>query len=250
MHVPQCNRPYQDATVALHLHDYAGTVWIGKSRFRLEPGDVTLTPSRAISRYELAQSGEHLCVHFHPLTPGRPAERLGLPLHVRLGARAVLARERFWRVIDYHWQSRQKKDSAAGSAASACLQEMLLWLYLQGQAGQDSSRTHSREDAPMQLRTIMDAALASRLTVPDLAKQIGLSADYASRLFRQKYRMTIPRYLLLKRIELARHLLVSSDLPVREVGKQSGIPDPQYFNKQFRRITGQSPRAYSRAMKR
>jgi AraC-like DNA-binding protein len=45
-------------------------------------------------------------------------------------------------------------------------------------------------------------------------------------------------------MELARHLLVSSSLGVAEVGRRVGLPDPQYFNKQFRRVAGASPLAY------
>jgi AraC-like DNA-binding protein len=250
MTVPPCNRPYQDSTVALHLHDYSGTIFFGKTRFQLEPGDVTLSPSGFTSRYELTESGSHLCIHFYPEKAGRLAERIRLPLHWRLGSRAGLARERMWRVIDYHWRSRENKATAESGAASASLQELLLWLHLQGNENQVPSRVSLQEQRLTQLRDTIDASLAQPFTVPELAEPMGLSTDYLSRLFRERYGMTIPRYTLLKRIELARHLLVSSDLPVQEVGRQSGIPDPQYFNKQFRRITGQSPRAYSRSRKK
>jgi AraC-like DNA-binding protein len=248
MTVPHCNRPYVHPTVAVHLHNYAGTIRFGKTSFRLEPGDVTLSPSGVVSHYELAESGHHLCIHFYPEKPVGP--RIRLPLHWRLGARAIQARERMWRIIDYHWRSRENRDSAAGYAASASLQELLLWLHLQRTVGQASSSAGLQEQRLRQVRDLIDASLARPFTVPGLVEPLGLSPDYVSKLFRERYGMTIPRYTLLKRIELARHLLVSSDLPVSEVGRQSGIPDPHYFNKQFRRITGQSPRAYSRGRKR
>ena len=77
----------------------------------------------------------------------------------------------------------------------------------------------------------------------ELAAGVGLSTDYVARVFARRYGMRLQHYLLLRRIELARHLLVSSDLPVSEIGRQVGLPDPQYFNKQFRRVAGrESPR--------
>lgn len=250
MHVPQCNRAYEHSTVALHLHDYVGILWIGQTRLRLQPGDITLSPNQVMSRYELEQSGHHLCVHFHPIKLGRGEGQVRLPLHLRLGARTGQARERFWRVIDYHWQGREKKDSAAGCAASACLQEFLLWLHLQRPTGKVPSSLGGKDVALAQLGRVIEESLAKLVTIPELVSVTGLSADYAARLFRERYGMTLPRYLLLKRIELARHLLISSDLPVQEVGRQSGIPDPQYFNKQFRAVTGQSPSAYRLGAKR
>jgi AraC-like DNA-binding protein len=246
--VPHCNRPYAHPTVAIHLHDYTGTIRFGKTRFRLEPGDVTLSPPGVVSHYELEASGQHLCIHFFPVKPA--GARIRLPLHWRLGSRAVQARERIWRIIDYHWRSRESRNLAAGSAASASLQELLLWLHLQRAEGQASPTAGLQEERLRQVRDRIDASLAQPFTVPELLELLGLSTDYVAKIFRECYGMTIPRYTLLKRIELARHLLVSSDLPVSEIGRQSGIPDPHYFNKQFRRITGQSPRAYSRGRKK
>ena len=43
---------------------------------------------------------------------------------------------------------------------------------------------------------------------------------------------------------MARHLFETSDLPVKDVAAAVGIPDPQYFNKQFRRINGMSPTSF------
>jgi two-component system response regulator YesN len=82
------------------------------------------------------------------------------------------------------------------------------------------------------------------MLIGDLAKGVGLSADYVARLFARRYGMTVQHYLLLRRVELARHLLISSDLRVSEIGREVGLPDPQYFNKQFRRVVGQSPVAF------
>jgi AraC-like DNA-binding protein len=248
MTVPHCNRPYEHPTVAVHLHDYAGTIRFGKTRFRLKPGDVTLSPPNVVSYYELAASGQHLCIHFYADKAAGP--RVPLPLHWRLGPRTVQAWERMWRIIDYHWRSRESRDAAAGYAASASLQELLLWLHLQRTVGQASPAAGLQEERLRQVRDRIEASLAQPFTVPGLVEPLGLSADYVAKLFRERYGMTIPRYTLLKRIELARHLLVSSDLSVSEVGRQSGIPDPHYFNKQFRKITGQSPRAYGRGKKR
>jgi hypothetical protein len=82
------------------------------------------------------------------------------------------------------------------------------------------------------------------------AAGVGLSADYVARLFARRYGMTLQHYLLLRRVELARHLLVSSGLLVSEIGWQVGMPDPHYFNKQFRRVVGQGPLAFRRQQAR
>ena len=266
MTVPGCNVTYRHSTLALHLHDYSGVVWIGSRRISLEPGDITLSPGgRITSRYALTDSGHHLCLHVawpHPGGPdnllsglGRAASRANrrsqasfpyfrLPLHLRLGPAVAEARECFWRIIDHHRLAGQRENSPAACAAAAATQELLLWLQLQS-ARTAGPRRHSLIDNAMRkLEHAIEASLTQPMLLGELAAGVGLSTDYVARAFARRYGMRLQRYLLLRRIELARHLLLSSDLPVAAIGRQVGLPDPQYFNKQFRRIASVSPLAY------
>jgi AraC-like DNA-binding protein len=243
MTLPGCNVTYQHPTLALHLHDYRGAVWIGSRRFELEPGDITLSPGGKISsRYALKESGQHLCVHIRPPKANGPAMKL--PLHFRLGPAAAEARERLWRIVDHQRLAGPRENSPAACAASAALQELLLWLHLEGGRTAGPHRGSVVDDALRKLEQAIEANLAKPMLLGDLTAGLGLSTDYLARAFARRYGMRLQHYLLLRRIELARHLLVSSALPVAEVGRNVGLPDPQYFNKQFRRIAGLSPLAY------
>ena len=53
--------------------------------------------------------------------------------------------------------------------------------------------------------------------------------------------MTIQRFHLQRRIERAQMLLVATNMPIHRIGQLVGMPDPQYFNKSFRRCTGMPP---------
>jgi len=244
MVVPGCNRSYSHETIALHLYDYTADVWIGKNHYRVLPGDITL--SNATSRYELNESGTHLCVHFLPPVLSKKVSSIRLPHHLRLGPQTAAARERFWHIIDHARQSNEDPDSPAGCAASASLQELLLWLHLQSRRGATPGRSSLVDEALAKLGQAIETSLAKPMLIGDLAAGVGLSADYVARLFARRHGMTLQHYLLLRRVELARHLLASSDLLVSEIGRQVGMPDPQYFNKQFRRVAGLSPLAYRR----
>jgi AraC-like DNA-binding protein len=246
MTVPGCNRSYVSPTVALHLHEYPGDFWIGKKKYRLEPGDLTLSPPEVPSRYDLQESGSHLCLHFFPPATLPRSGSFRLPFHLRLGPQTAAARERIWRTIDHARQATDHADSSASCAASASLQELLLWLHGQCRRGAPPRRSSLMEEALEKLGRAIETSLAKPMLIAELAAGVGLSADYVARLFVKRYGMTLQRYLLLRRIELARHLLVSSDLLVSEIGRQVGMPDPQYFNKQFRRVAGESPLAYRR----
>jgi AraC-like DNA-binding protein len=257
MIVPDCNQTYSHQTVALHLHDYAGDLWIGKNHYRVQPGDITISPglrmmSRYESRYNLEASGSHLCIHFTAPDKMTREGNLRLPLHFRLGPNTAAARERFWRIIDHARQSGlgDHPDSPSACAASASLQELMLWLYLQSGRSTTPRRSSLVEEALFKLNQAIETSLAKPMLIGDLAAGVGLSTHYVARLFAQRYGMTLQHYLLLRRVELARHLLVSSNLLVSEIGRQVGLPDPQYFNKQFRRVVGQSPVVYRHSQAR
>jgi transcriptional regulator GlxA family with amidase domain len=99
-----------------------------------------------------------------------------------------------------------------------------------------------RSDAALdRLLALLDEQFAESWTVPQLAETVGMTQDHLARCFRQRHGLTIPRYLLQRRITHARHLLANTDLPVNRIAARVGLPDAQHFNKQFRRLTGVSP---------
>ena len=54
-------------------------------------------------------------------------------------------------------------------------------------------------------------------------------------------------YVIRTRIARAALRLCRERIPVTEIALDCGFSDPNYFARQFRRVTGQSPRAHRRA---
>jgi AraC-like DNA-binding protein len=248
-----CGFVYHSSTIALHQHGYEGRLRIGDTPFELRPGDVTLTPAQVDSVYDLPRNGYHLCIHFRvPAheSPGRePALRL--PLHVRLGAGSNSIRQRIWWITDLHRRAGHadpRKRALALAAASAGLQELMLTLALLEPA-QPSERADGRVSSRLETALAIvveriENRLKETLAVPALAGEAGLSQNYLARAFRQRYGLAIPRFILLRRIELARHLLATSKASIKQIASEVGLADVQHFNKQFRRLAGVSPSAY------
>ena len=236
--------------VALHQHDYEGRLHIGPHEYALRPGDLTLTPASMESRYTLSRAGHHLCIHFRHVEVAVAEElhALNLPLHQRLGARANAIRQRIHWITDLHRRAAHtdpRKRSLALAAASAGLQELLLTLALSDTEEFLAEPNSSRVDAAMHaLVEIVENRLSEPLAVPDLAEEAGLSQNYLAQAFRHRYGMTVPNFLLRRRIELACHLLARGRATVKQIAADVGLPDMQHFNKQFRRVVGVSPSAY------
>ncbi len=237
----QLRRRYIAQTLALHLHEYGGEIRIGDERFELRPGDVTLTPNGVESFYNLPKAGHHLCIHFFPAA--NRDEKIKIPLWIRLGSESAFVSQQIWAIIEMHRRAFKpgKAGEIAVTSASAALQSLLLWLYLSKQRPKKAARSSRSEAALQRLNVLIEQRFTEPLTVPQLAWEAGLSQNYLARFFQERYGMTIPRYLLVRRIDLARHLLSTSDDLVKQIAVHVGLPDPQYFNKQFRRLTGSSP---------
>ncbi len=229
--------------VALHLHNYAGKMWLGHRLVRLQPGDFTLTPARMPSHYDLDQAGHHWCVHFEAAAAGGAAFRL--PLHWRPGAQARRISERLQETIHLFRLGTGAGAEArlAQLAAGAALQGLLLWVAVTaGPRRRAAMAAPTRVDAALdEVRRQLDEHGREPLDVPALARRAGVSQNHLSRRFRAKHGMTLQRYLLGRRIELARHLLAVTRLPLKAVAIEAGLGNPQYFHRQFRRATGHSP---------
>jgi AraC-like DNA-binding protein len=229
------------ATVALHLYSYTAKLWIGARTVRLQPGDFTLTPANAESRYDLEAPGHHLCVHFEAQPAGR--DSFALPVHWRPGPHGQRLTERVQEVI-HLWTLGQGPGADAAlarRAAGTALQSVLLWIAVTV-GGRRALAAPTRVDAVLEeVRHHLDEHYRVPLDVPALARRVGVSQNYLSRQFRAKHGMTMQRYVLGRRVELARHLLAVTPLPLKAIAVEAGLGNPQYFHRQFRRATGRGP---------
>lgn len=78
----------------------------------------------------------------------------------------------------------------------------------------------------------------------ELSSRFGFSSAYLTKLFSKHVGNTPLKYLTDIRIQEAKHLLLNTNLPIREVGAKVGYPDQFHFSKTFRKLTGVNPTAY------
>ncbi|HZS94226.1 MAG TPA: AraC family transcriptional regulator [Chloroflexota bacterium] len=84
------------------------------------------------------------------------------------------------------------------------------------------------------------------ISLEDIGRVAGLSANHLLRTFQALFGMTPHQYVIACRMERARALLARTDLPVTEICLAVGWTSLGTFSSQFRRRTGLSPRDYRR----
>jgi len=86
-------------------------------------------------------------------------------------------------------------------------------------------------------------------TVPELARQYGLSSKQFAYLFKKFTGMSPNRFLIEYRMQHARDLLSTTACSVAEISACVGYSDPYYFSNLFKKRTGLSPKLYRKNKK-
>lgn len=92
---------------------------------------------------------------------------------------------------------------------------------------------------------ILEKEFVNPPTVTELSKTIGTNNNKLHRLFREIKGVTINKFVLMKRMEIARELLNERDYSIAQVAEQVGIANPSYFSKKFKETYGVLPSTYN-----
>ncbi len=94
------------------------------------------------------------------------------------------------------------------------------------------------------LTLIEEHRMRDKFSEAELARRCGLSVNQLGRLFRARQGVSPFQYYEGRRMELARHALAKSSLPVKEVAFELGFSSPPHFSNWFIERAGVSPRAW------
>ncbi|MBQ3134862.1 MAG: helix-turn-helix transcriptional regulator [Oscillospiraceae bacterium] len=89
-----------------------------------------------------------------------------------------------------------------------------------------------------------------RLTLSDLATELGYDYNYMSRYFHSTFNMTFSDFVNIYRLETATKLLEDTDDSVTAIAFKSGFQSVRAFNNFFKKTTQQSPSQYRKASRR
>ena len=101
-----------------------------------------------------------------------------------------------------------------------------------------------QQDRAMELLT---EHLDGNIALADLATECGLSPGRFMRAFKKSFGVPVRRYLLHRRLQAAKSLLLHSDKSLLTIALEVGFSDQPAFNRSFREIVGTSPGQWRRA---
>lgn len=107
----------------------------------------------------------------------------------------------------------------------------------------DRAPSKKRSNEIERVLVLMEKPARGRVSLRELAGQSGLSLSRFKERFVREVGMPPGEYLLSRRIEAAKTLLISGKT-VTEASLETGFPSSQYFATAFRRFTGRTPSAF------
>ncbi len=89
---------------------------------------------------------------------------------------------------------------------------------------------------------IIEEQFRKPLSIPSLARQIGVSPNHLIRIFKIHLKTTPSRYLWEVRLQHGIELLTRTGLRINEISERSGFQNPFHFSRMVKKRTGHSPR--------
>ena len=96
----------------------------------------------------------------------------------------------------------------------------------------------------LQCMDYIDTHLHMKISTSDLAGLVDLNRSYLSTLFKKETGNTIAEYILIRRIETAKQMLIYSEFSASQISEILSFSSQSHFIRHFRSFVGMTPREY------
>ncbi len=100
------------------------------------------------------------------------------------------------------------------------------------------------------VKELIEANYALPLTLGWIAQRVSLRPEYVSRLFKKLCGANLSTFMRKVRLEAARKLIESTELPITRIARDCGFGDVYYFSASFKRCYGESPSVARRRLRK
>ncbi len=207
------------------LFNYKGNIRLEDESFSIYPGCAFLTSPGVLKRHSPEEKSFHYYVHMD-----FQDYKIEAPFYLLFNLEE-----------QYSSIAKSLNEILIYRQSDPLRAQIKMWDTLQSL--KDCGGKHSK-GVPLLLRKAVEyieTHIGTDIDIANLANVLCVSQSYLIRLFKRHYGTTIIGYIRKRRMDMAKLMLINSDIPIKNIGFEVGINDLQYFNKSVKKSFGLSP---------
>lgn len=118
---------------------------------------------------------------------------------------------------------------------------LVMYIYRLINRFNDISNVMNKDSVFDDVVSYIDTHFLEPVTLDDIARACHISKSYLSHMFRDVKKQSVMQYVLNKRLEYAKNLILTTKLTVEEIALSSGFNNPSYFSRVFKEIYSVTP---------
>ena len=120
----------------------------------------------------------------------------------------------------------------------------ILFILLSRFLKEASAKQDIKDERIREVTAFIRQHLTMPLSIPSLARKAFMSEDHFIRLFRKEMGETPNNFIIRMKMERAELLLITTQLPVKNIADMLGYEEVPYFNRLFKKKVGKTPKEY------
>lgn len=122
-----------------------------------------------------------------------------------------------------------------------------LFINIKNSLSKNSNRNKFSNDIEKKIETYIVNHLQEKFSINELARSFNLSTSQTIKLFKRKFECTPYNYYLKIKIDIAKSMLIDTDLTIDDIACRLNFLDRNHFSKYFAKKVGLTPVKYRKA---
>ena len=239
----------------IFIHSGKGSIFIDQTFYDLQEGDIIIIPTNTIHRVipEKANLISSTAIFFSPAFIQHVA--IGDPfIYLNIFDQSKKTKNykytllpkfniKFVEYIDQLMNEERSQNEDKQSALLLWLHLILLTIHRNSQQNNIIQGKQSKQGPEWMkdILTYINQHISEDLNLQFIAQYAAVSEAHFSRVFKQLIGMNVSKYITVKRILLAKELLINSDIKISTIAEQCGFNSMPHFYRTFKKQTSMTP---------
>jgi AraC family transcriptional regulator len=240
----------QDHLIALSLSERCNSEIRTASGFRARDqkrGSICIVPSGQPFTVDFEAPSEHLAMFLDPALVSRAAAEANVPGRAEV-IESCNPNDRVVQSVGLALLAELETENIGSRLYADSLANILALHLVRNYTGNETPQPRFVGGLSgkrlANVLAFVDENFAGDPSLAELAEVAGMSTFHFAREFKRATGTTPHQYLMKLRIDRAKELLMKSELPLVDVGFQSGFSHQSHFSRLFRKLTGTTPQTY------